>query len=230
MKEKFKRIRTILFKIIKWFFILSIGSAIIFRFVPVPFTPLMIIRCCEQMVDSKREVRLKKDWTSLKEISAAMPLAVITSEDQKFEEHFGLDMQAIEKAEKYNEKHKKKRGASTISQQVAKNVFLFPQRSWLRKGLEVYFTLLIEIFWSKERIMEVYLNIIELGDGIYGVEAASQHYFHKPAKKLNINESAMLAAILPLPLKWSPVKPNARVVKRQQWIIRQMRYADLKNF
>ena len=229
MKIDFKKIKTIFLKTIKWFFILSIASVIIFRFVPIPFTPLMIIRCCQQTFDSDRKVRLKKDWTSLENISAAMPLAVITSEDQKFEEHFGLDMQAIEKATVYNEKHKKKRGASTISQQVAKNVFLWPSRSYIRKGFEVYFTLLIEVFWSKPRIMEVYLNVIELGDGIYGVEAASEYYYKKPAKKLSVSESAGLAAILPLPLKWSPVNPNARVTHRQQWIIRQMRYVDLKD-
>ncbi len=230
MHPKLKKAKSIFFKTIKWFFILSVASVIIFRFIPVPFTPLMIIRCCQQVFEKDRELRLKKDWTAIENISAAMPLAVITSEDQKFEEHFGLDMQAIEKAAKYNEKHKKKKGASTITQQVAKNVFLWPSRSWLRKGFEVYFTVLIEIFWSKERIMEVYLNIIELGDGIYGVEAAANHYFKKPSKKLSINESAMLAAILPLPLKWSPLKPNARVLKRQNWIIRQMRYVDVKDF
>jgi monofunctional glycosyltransferase len=230
MKEKLNRLKTILLKTIKWFFILSIGSAIIFRFIPIPFTPLMIMRCTQQLFEKDRHIRMKKDWTPLSEISAAVPLAVITSEDQKFEEHFGLDMQAIEKAEKYNENHKKKRGASTISQQVAKNVFLWPSRSYIRKGFEVYFTLLIEVFWSKERIMEVYLNIIELGDGIYGVEAASDYYYHKPSKKLSVSESAMFAAILPLPLKWSPVNPNARVQHRQQWILRQMRYVDLKDF
>ena len=156
-------------KIIKWYFILSIGSVIIFRFVPIPFTPLMLIRCVEQAFDDKRDVRLCKDWTSLDQISPSMPLAVVTSEDQRFEEHFGIDMEAIQKAQNYNEKHKGKKlkGASTISQQVAKNVFLFPTRNYIRKAFELYFTFLIEVFWSKERIMEVYLNIIELGDGIY---------------------------------------------------------------
>jgi len=151
----------------------------------------------------------------------------MTSEDQRFNEHFGLDMEAIQKAVQYNEKHKnKKRGASTISQQTAKNVFLFPSRSWLRKGFEVYFTFLIEIFWSKQRIMEVYLNVIELGNGIYGAEAASQYYFHKPANQLSVHQAASLAAILPLPLKWSPTKPNARVVRRTEWIKRNMKYAE----
>ena len=227
--EKAKGISII---IIKWYFILSIGSVIIFRFVPIPFTPLMLIRCVEQAFDDKRDVRLCKDWTSLDQISPSMPLAVVTSEDQRFEEHFGIDMEAIQKAQNYNEKHKGKKlkGASTISQQVAKNVFLFPTRNYIRKAFELYFTFLIEVFWSKERIMEVYLNIIELGDGIYGVEAASQYYYKKPAKKLDVREAASLAAILPLPLKWSPLKPNARVQKRQQWILKNMRYVDLKDF
>lgn len=192
----------------------------------------MLIRCAEQMFDSKRDVRLKKDWVPFSEISAAMPLAVITSEDQRFQEHFGIDMEAIQKAQAYNERHKGKRvkGASTITQQTAKNVFLFPARLWIRKGFELYFTFLIEVFWSKERIMEVYLNVIELGDGIYGAEAAAQYYYHKPAKKLSVTEAAMLAAVLPLPLKWNPLKPNKRVAHRQQWILRNMSRVDVKEF
>lgn len=231
MKNWCPRFKVVLWKTVKWFFILSILSVIVFRFVPVPFTPLMLIRCVEQMTDEKRELRLKKDWEPLKNISAALPLAVITSEDQKFEDHFGLDMEAIQKASAYNERHKsKKRGASTISQQVAKNLFLWPARSYVRKAFEVYFTVLIEVFWSKHRIMEVYLNIVELGDGVYGAEAASDFYYKKPAKSLSIQESASIAAILPLPLKWSPTKPNARVTKRKNWILSHMKYVDVKDF
>lgn len=225
-----ERIKLVITKIIKWFFITSILGVIVFRFLPIPFTPLMLIRCLEQAFDDKRDIRLKKDWVSLDEISAPMPLAVITSEDQRFEDHFGIDMEAIQKAQNYNEKHKGKKlkGASTISQQVAKNVFLFPSRNYIRKAFELYFTFLIEVFWSKERIMEVYLNVIELGDGIYGVEAAAQYYYKKPSKKLDVREASMLAAILPLPLKWSPLKPNARVQKRQHWILNNMKYVDVK--
>lgn len=227
-----ERIKLVISKIIKWFFITSILGVIVFRFLPIPFTPLMLIRCLEQAFDDKRDIRLKKDWVSLDEISAPMPLAVITSEDQRFEDHFGIDMEAIQKAQNYNEKHKGKKlkGASTISQQVAKNVFLFPSRNYIRKAFELYFTFLIEVFWSKERIMEVYLNVIELGDGIYGVEAAAQYYYKKPSKKLDVREASMLAAILPLPLKWSPLKPNARVQKRQHWILNNMKYVDVKEF
>lgn len=221
------KVKTIILKIIKWFFIVSIASVILFRFVPVFFTPLMAIRFVEQMFDSERDIQFKKEWKPLSEISPLLVRAVITSEDQRFNEHFGLDMEAIQKATEYNEKHKtKKRGASTISQQTAKNVFLFPSRTWLRKGFEVYFTFLIEIFWSKQRIMEVYLNVIELGNGIYGAEAASQYYFRKPASKLSMQEAASLAAILPLPLKWSPINPNARVIRRTEWIKRYMPYTE----
>jgi monofunctional biosynthetic peptidoglycan transglycosylase len=153
-----------------------------------------------------------------------MPLAVIASEDQNFEDHFGFDLAAIKKAEAYNEKHKGKKlkGASTISQQTAKNVFLWQSRSWVRKGFEVYFTFLIEIFWSKQRIMEVYLNVIEMGDGIYGAEACSQEFFHKPSKKLSVQQAALIAAVLPNPRKWSVTKPTPYILHRQQRIIRFM--------
>ena len=155
-----------------------------------------------------------------------MPLAVLCSEDQLFMEHNGFDMKAIEKALEYNDKKKGKklRGGSTISQQTAKNVFLWQGRSWLRKGLEAYFTLLIEVMWSKERIMEVYLNVIEMGDGIYGTEAAAQEYFQKSAAKLTASQAALIAAVLPNPRKWSPANPTGYIKKKQQWILRQMGY------
>ncbi len=232
MKKFFKRIGAWLLKIIKWFFILSIGSTILFRFVPVPFTTLMIIRCAQQIFSSDKKLTLKKDWTSLDEMSPAMPLAVMASEDQNFEEHFGFDFDAIKKAEKYNDAHKGKRvrGASTISQQTAKNVFLFPARSWVRKGFEVYFTFLIEVFWSKKRIMEVYLNVIETGDGVYGAEAAAQEYFHKPAKKLSIREASLIAAVLPNPLKWNPAKPTPYIAGKSARIMHFMSQLDAKDF
>jgi monofunctional biosynthetic peptidoglycan transglycosylase len=193
-----------------------------------PVTPLMVQRYFE----SKKEGDKKKivlDWKSLNEISPAMPLAAITAEDQKFNEHYGFDFEAIKKAFKYNERKKGNRlkGASTISQQTAKNVFLFPDRSWIRKGLEVYFTLLIELFWSKHRIMEVYLNVIETGDGIYGVEAAARKYFRKPAKDLSIHEAALIAAVLPNPRVWSPAKPSPYILKKKKWIVRKMAFAKL---
>ncbi len=218
-----KRIKNILIKIFLWFIGLSILSVILFRFVPVPLTPLMIIRTVEQCIDGN-DLKFKKDWVSLDEISAALPLAVIAAEDQNFEEHFGFDLEAISKARKYNELHPGKRlkGASTISQQTAKNVFLWPSRSWVRKGFEVYFTFLIELIWSKRRIMEVYLNVIEMGNGIYGAEAAADQFFKKPASKLSVRESALIAAVLPNPRRWSPLKPSSYIQRKSGRIIRNI--------
>lgn len=220
-----KKVFRLLTRIVLGFLIISILSTLLFRFVPVPATPLMIIRYFE-MEDGK----IDKDWKLLEDISPNLPLAVVTAEDQKFEEHFGFDLEAIEKAVKYNEKHKGKKvkGASTISQQTAKNVFLWPGRSWLRKGLEVYFTFLIEILWSKERIMEMYLNVIEMGPGVYGAEAAAQYYFNKPAAKLTKSESATIAAILPNPIRWSASKPTRYIIKKRNWILRHMGKIELK--
>jgi monofunctional biosynthetic peptidoglycan transglycosylase len=227
----FKKAGRIFLKVTLWFLGLSIFSVILFRFVPIPVTPLMLIRCVEQKADGK-EMQLQKDWVSLDKVSSAMPLAAIAAEDQNFEEHFGFDIKAIEKAEKYNEKHKGKRmkGASTISQQTAKNVFLWPNRSWIRKGFEVYFTFLIEVFWSKRRIMEVYLNVIEMGDGVYGIEAAAQHYFHKPATKLSVKEASLIAAIFPNPRKWNPVYPDSRVSRKAGRITHFMSRLKLEDF
>jgi monofunctional biosynthetic peptidoglycan transglycosylase len=212
------------FKFALWFVGISLGFTILYRFLPIPFTPLMLIRTAQQMMEEKREVRLKKDWVSLEEISPLLQLAVVCSEDQQFLEHDGFDINAIQKAYKLNKKGKRKRGASTISQQTAKNTFLWPSRTWLRKGLEVWFTLLIERLWDKENIMEAYLNIIEFGDGIYGAEAAAQFYYQKKAKDLNRKEAAMLAAILPSPLRLNPRTPTPALLQKQQWIIQQMRY------
>ena len=201
-------------KVWKWtkrlvvaFFVLSIISTILFRFIPVPVTPLMLIRCVEQVADGKAP-KLKKDWIPMKEMSPNLVLAV------------------IEKVAKQNVKLQKRgkpiKGGSTISQQCAKNVFLFPQRSYIRKAFEVYFTFLIEIFWSKKRIMEVYLNVIEMGDGIYGAQAAAKTYFKKDAEKLTASECALIAAVLPNPRKWNAGKPTGFINKRKNWILRQM--------
>lgn len=209
-------------KIILWFFILSIGLAVLYRFVPVFITPLMVIRMVEQGQDEKREVRLEKTWVPMSEISSHMAQAVVASEDQKFLEHFGFDVEAIQEAMDGNKAGKRIRGGSTISNQTAKNVFLWPGRNYVRKGLEAYFTFLIELFWPKERIMEVYLNVIEMGDGIYGVEAAAQKFYGKPASKLSRQEAAMIAAVLPNPLRWSPARPTSYNYQRQAWILRNM--------
>lgn len=205
------------------FLIVSVVSVVVFRWVPVPLTPLMLIRCVEQKSDGK-DMKLKHDWVSLEEISPKLQLAVVCSEDQNYLKHFGFDWGAIEKALKANEEGKKLRGGSTISQQTAKNVFLWPGRSYIRKLFEAYFTLLIEVFWSKERIMEVYLNSIEMGNGIYGAEAASQNWFNKKAKNLNKDESAAIAAILPNPLVYVANPPSSYITKRKNWIKQQMSY------
>ena len=221
MKDLFKKLWRILWKTILWFFIISISSVILFRWIPVPVTPLMLIRCAEQKMDGK-DLKLKKKWKPLKEISPNLQLAVVCSEDQNFINHSGFDFEAIDKAVKYNQNNKKTRGASTISQQTAKNVFLWSGRSWIRKGFEVYFTFLIETFWSKQRIMEVYLNVIEMGDGIYGAQAASTIFFKKDAIKLTQGEASLIAAVLPNPRKFSAAKPSVYILNRQTWIIHQM--------
>ncbi len=212
-----------LLKLLVGFLIISIASVILFKWVPVPITPLMLIRCVEQKSDGK-SLTLKHNWVSLDKISPKLQLAVVCSEDQNYLKHFGFDWGAIQKAIKANEEGKKLRGGSTISQQTAKNVFLWSSRSYLRKGLEAYFTLLIEIFWSKERIMEVYLNSIEMGNGVYGAEAAAQFWFKKTALKLNKDESAAITAILPNPLKYVANPPSAYIAKRKVWVKQQMSY------
>lgn len=204
-----------------WFFIISIAFTVFFRWVPVPITPLMIFRCVEQKADGK-PIKLKKDWVPLEKISPYLQLAVVCSEDQNYIKHNGFDFDAIDKAMAYNENHSKTRGASTISQQTAKNVFLWPGRSWIRKGFEVYFTFLIEAFWNKPRIMEVYLNVIEMGDGIYGAQAASKIYFKENATDLSRAEAAVIAAVLPNPRRFNAGSPSGYVAGRKAWIMNQM--------
>jgi monofunctional biosynthetic peptidoglycan transglycosylase len=215
-----KKLFKFLFKLLLWFIGLSVLWVLIYKFVPVPYTPLMAIRA----MDGGTDYQTKHDWVSIDEISPYLQLAVICAEDQTFLSHSGFDRKAIEKALENNEKGKKLRGGSTISQQTAKNVFLWPDRTWFRKGMEAYFTLLIETFWNKERILEVYLNSVEMGDGVFGAEAASEYWFHKSAAKLSRDNAAALAAILPSPRRYSANPPGPYIARRTQWIIRQMRY------
>lgn len=195
---------------------------LLLRFVPVPVSALMIERRMAAWTGSKPYAPRHR-WVSLDEISPNMGVAVIAAEDQNFPDHFGFDWQAIEKAYVHNEHSRRKRGASTVSQQTAKNLFLWESRSWVRKGFEVWFTLLLETEWSKRRILEVYLNIVEFGDGVYGVEAASRTYFGKPASRLTPSEAALLAAVLPNPHKYRVSAPSEYVLGRQAWILNQMR-------
>ncbi|AUP79539.1 monofunctional biosynthetic peptidoglycan transglycosylase [Flavivirga eckloniae] len=218
-----RRFFKFIFKVILWFLIVSIGFVFLYKWVPVPVTPLMVVRYFEKSDTTKNKI-WKHDWVSIDHISKNLQLAVICSEDQNFLDHNGFDIKAIEKAYKNNKKGKKLKGASTISQQTAKNVFLWPQRSWFRKGLEAYFTFLIEQTWSKERIMEVYLNSIEMGNGIYGAEEASQYWFKKSAGKLSKLEAAAIAAILPNPRAYKANPVSSYIQARKVWIIKQMGY------
>lgn len=208
-------------------FVSSILSVVIYRFVPVVFTPLMLSRCFEQMRNGE-DIKLYHSWVSLKEMSPYMPVAVIASEDQRFLSHHGFDYKAIEQAAKENlNSSKRLRGGSTISQQTAKNVFLWQGRSWIRKGLEAYFTFLIETMWSKQRIMEVYLNSIEMGNGIYGVQAVAKHHFGVEAKDLSRSNCALIAATLPNPRRFSSKSPGPYMSKRMKQIERQMLFIKL---
>jgi len=218
MSRIWRLLRTVLLV----FFVGSISWVVLARFIPVYLTPLMFIRSVESMLEGKTPRNLKT-WVPIESISPNMVQAVVASEDNLFLEHHGFSFNDITKAIKYNQKGKKIRGGSTISQQTAKNVFLWPKRSYLRKGLEAYFTVLIELVWSKERIMEVYLNIVETGNGIYGVEAASQQFFHKTASKLTKGQAALIAVSLPNPRKYDIGNPSGYMLKRKSKIQTFMR-------
>ncbi len=213
----------------KWivvaFFASTILSVIAYCFIPVYFTPLMFIRCGEQLA-SGESLTLRHHWVPLEKISPSLPVAVMASEDQRFLEHHGFDFKAIEHAARRNREHPEKRqlGASTISQQTAKNVFLWPGRSWLRKGFEAYFTFLIELFWSKQRIMEVYLNSIEMGNGIYGADAVAEWHFHCMADRLTPSQCALIAATLPNPRKFNSARPSPYVLTRRDKILHEMKF------
>jgi monofunctional biosynthetic peptidoglycan transglycosylase len=222
---KSKKIIPRLKKVILYSFMASLfGSLLIvvaLKWFPVYVTPLVLLRASEYALDGKW-VSIQKDWVSLEEISPHLRKAVIASEDPKFLSHSGFDFEAIAKAIEANKRRKVKMGASTISQQTAKNVFLYPSRTFIRKGLEAYFTVLIENIWDKRRILEVYLNVIELGPGIYGAEAAAQHYFQKSARNLAQGEAQLFAAILPNPRKWNPKRPTNFVLRRRNFIKRNL--------
>ena len=224
-----RRFFKFILKVLLWLFIFSISIVVAYKWAPVPITPLIVIRNIEQSQKDK-DVVWKHDWVSIDKISKNIQLAVICSEDQNFLNHNGFDIKAIEKAIEHNKTGKRIRGASTISQQTAKNVFLWPQRSWFRKALETYFTFLIEMTWSKERIMEVYLNSIEMGNGIYGIEAASQYWFKKPAIRLTQLEAAAIASILPNPRVYKANPASNYIQSRKNWTIRQMNFYGALNY
>ncbi len=205
-----------------WFIGLSILSVIIFKWVPVPITPLMITRAVENKLEGK-DALLTHDWEPIENISLNLQKAVIASEDGNFLKHNGFDFEAMQKAFKNNQKGKRLKGGSTISQQTAKNVFLWQGKSYIRKGLEAYFTVLIELIWGKERIMEVYLNSIEMGNGVYGAESAARHWYRKSAVDLTKQEAAGIAAILPNPRKYKATNSSSYINRRKDKIVRVMR-------
>ena len=220
------KLQTLLRRIVLFFFGSTILAVLIYKWCPVYVTPLMVIRCVQQ-VSRGEKIRLKHHWVPLDSMSIYMPVAVMASEDQRFLAHNGFDFIEINKTIEERRSGKRFRGGSTISQQTAKNVFLWPQASWLRKGLEAYFTVLIEFIWGKERIMEVYLNSIEMGNGIYGAEAVAQQHFGRKAITLTRPNCALIAATLPNPLKFSSKDPSSYMLKRQTAIMTQMRHIDV---
>ena len=220
-------------KFFRMFFIVFVAVTLFFtllyKFVNPPLTPLMAQRFVEQIFDEEKEVRFKRDYVPIEDISPNLINAVVASEDGKFMQHSGFDFEELERSYKSNKanKGKKIRGGSTISMQTAKNAFLFPHRTYVRKAFEAYFTKLIELMWGKKRIMEVYLNIIEFGDGIYGCEAAAQHYFNKSSKELTKTEAAQLAVSLPNPRKFNPNNRTQYFNKRVRTIKARMYKVDL---
>lgn len=208
------------------FLVSTVLAVAVYRWLPVPITPLMVIRCV-QNIHNGETAAIHHKWVPLKQISPYLPVAVMASEDQNFMHHHGFDFNAIQDAAIERLEGKRSRGGSTISQQTAKNVFLWPQSSWLRKGFEVYFTVLIELMWPKERIMEVYLNSIEMGPNIYGAEAVAQRHFGCSARKLRRSDCALIAATLPNPLRFSSLAPSGYMRKRQKKIEQEMRHIPL---
>jgi monofunctional biosynthetic peptidoglycan transglycosylase len=218
-----RKISRWLWKALLWFLGLSILTVIIFKWVPIPFTPLMITRVIENKIDGNDAI-LSHDWVPLEAISPNLQKAVIASEDGNFLKHSGFDFEAMQKAFKNNQRGKKLKGGSTISQQTAKNVFLWQGRSYLRKGLEAYFTVLIELIWGKERIMEVYLNSIEMGNGVYGAQEAARVWYRTSAINLTKREAAGIAAILPNPRKYKATNSSSYIERRKDRIMRNMRH------
>jgi monofunctional glycosyltransferase len=207
---------------------LSLFGVLFVRFIPPLVTPYMVIRVAESIVDGD-PVGITKDWTSLAGISPNLQRAVIASEDARFFDHHGIDWEAVEDARDYNRRNagRRKRGASTITMQCARNVFLWQGRTWVRKGLELWFTTLMELFWPKRRILEVYLNVAEWGPGLYGAEAAAEHWFGIPASRLSPAQGALLAAMLPSPRRWNPDRPTPYLLSRARRIARWSHDVDL---
>jgi len=222
LKQIIKKLPKIILKIFLWFIFLTVLLVLLLKWINPPTSSIMIQRKIEALVLWNDRQMIAYEWFSYDDISKQMAIAVIAAEDQNFPFHFGFDFEQIEKAFEQHERGRRLRGASTITQQVAKNLFLWEGRSFIRKGLEAYFTVLIELLWSKKRILEVYLNIIEMGDMIFGVGAASQIYFKKLPSKLTRSQAALLAATIPNPKRFSARYPSGYIFRRQSWILEQM--------
>jgi monofunctional biosynthetic peptidoglycan transglycosylase len=223
VRSRFRRLAKFVLKIACVVVVLSVGLVLLLRFIPPPVSAFMVERGIESWWNGNDAYHSRYEWVRLDQIAPVMAAAVVAAEDQNFPVHFGFDLKAIEEAVAYNQQSTRIRGASTISQQTARNLFLWSGRTWLRKGMEAWFTLLLEVLWPKRRILETYLNIAEFGDGIYGVETASREYFGKPASRLTASEAALLAAVLPSPRRYSVRRPGPYVRTRHGWILQQMR-------
>lgn len=216
-------------RVLRWFTVLSLGFVLVsagmvlaYRWLPPPTSAFVLARRIDGWTGAAPSLPIRRQWVPQSRVAPELFLAVVAAEDQRFPEHYGFDLKAIEQALDERD-NGKVRGASTISQQVSKNLFLWSGRSWLRKGLEVWFTALIELSWPKRRILEVYVNFAEFGDSVYGAQAAAQEFFGRDAAQLNAAQAARLAAVLPSPKRYSAVRPGPYVLRRQQWIERQMR-------
>lgn len=221
-RTKFRNLTRLLGKIILWLLTITFIWVLVLRFINPPITYLMLQRGVERKLDGK-EWKLEKKWINFEDLSDNLKKAAIAGEDVNFLNHWGFDFKAMENAFEKNQSSKRVIGGSTISQQTAKNVFLWPGRSYVRKAFEAYFTVLIELLWGKERILEVYLNVIETGDGLYGADAAAQKYYNKSAASMSKAQAALLVAVLPNPRRWSPARPTAYIYRKQRLILRNMR-------
>ncbi|PHM65299.1 penicillin-binding protein 1b [Xenorhabdus stockiae] len=231
MRNPFSILWRWLKKIVLAITLLWFVAVITFSFLPVPFSMVMLERQVDALISINLSYVSRSIWVDQDQISPYIALAVIAAEDQRFPEHWGFDFSAIKMAVEHNKKDQKRiRGGSTITQQTAKNLFLWEGRSWVRKGLEAGMAMVLELVWSKKRILTIYLNIAEFGRGIFGVEVASRHYFGKPASRLTASEAALLAAVLPNPIRYRVDAPSAYVLQRQQWILRQMQLLGGKHF
>ncbi len=223
-----KFVLRLLFRTTVFLFLLSIAAVMVLKWIDPPFSSFMVQERIRRLTHGEGRAAIHYKWVPIERISPHMALAAIAAEDQNFALHHGFDFGAIRKAIEHNQSSNRLHGASTISQQVVKNLFLWPERSFFRKALEAYFTLLVETLWSKKRILEMYLNTVQWGKGIYGVETASLVYFRNSARDLNVDQSALLAAVLPNPVKYSARSPSAYILQRKTWILRQMRQLGVR--